>query len=52
MIIEGRILLFDTVNLNNDIFPNTCTIDISEKIPLTWNFNHEKVIVSKYYKED
>ena len=44
MTIEGRILLFDTVNLNNDIFPNTCIIDIPEKVPLTWNFDHEKVI--------
>ena len=44
MTIEGRILLFDTVNINNDIFPNTCIIDIPEKVPLTWNFDHEKVI--------
>ena len=44
MIIEGRILLFDTVNLNKYIFPNTCNIDFPEKIPLTWNFNHTQVI--------
>ena len=39
MILEGRILLFD-----GDIFPKTCTIDIPEKVPLTWDFNHEKII--------
>ena len=44
MILEGRILLFDTVNHNRDIFPKDCKIDIPEKIPLTWNFNHEQVI--------
>ena len=42
--LEGRILLFDTVNNNRDIFSKTCTIDIPEKVPLTWDFNHEKVI--------
>lgn len=42
--LEGRILLFDTVNKNRDIFPKNCKIDIPEKVPLTWNFNHEKVI--------
>lgn len=44
MILEGRILLFNTVNKNGDIFFKDCKIDIPEKIPLTWNFNHEKVI--------
>ena len=44
MILEGRILLFDTVNKNRDIFPKDCKIDIPEKVPLTWDFNHEKVI--------
>ena len=42
--LEGRILLFDTVNINKDIFPKTCKIDIPEKVPLTWDFQHEKVI--------
>ena len=42
--LEGRILLFDTVNKNGDIFPKDCKIDIPEKVPLTWDFNHEKVI--------
>ena len=44
MILEGRILLFDTVNKNRDIFSKDCEIDIPEKVPLTWNFNHEQVI--------
>ena len=44
MILEGRILLFDVVNKNRDIFPKDCKIDIPEKVPLTWNFNHEQVI--------
>ena len=42
--IEGRILLFDTVNKNRDIFPKDCKIYIPEKVPLMWDFNHEKVI--------
>ena len=44
MILEGRILLFDEVNKNMDIFPKNCKIDIPEKVPLTWDFNHEQVI--------
>lgn len=44
MILEGRILLFDTVSKNGDIFSKDCKIDIPEKVPLTWNFNNEKVI--------
>ena len=42
--LEGRILLFNTVNINNIIFPKACKINIPEKIPLTWDFNHEQVI--------
>ena len=37
--LEGRILLFDTVNLNKDVFPKTCKIYIPEKLPLLWNFD-------------
>ena len=44
MILEGRILLFNTVSKNGDIFSKDCKINIPEKVPLTWNFNHEKVI--------
>ena len=44
MILEGRILLFNTVSKIGDIFSKDCKIDIPEKVPLTWNFNPEKVI--------
>ena len=44
MILKGRILLFNNVSKNGDIFSKDCKIDIPEKVPLTWNFNHEKVI--------
>ena len=44
MILEGRILLFDTVNRNGDIFPKDCKINIPEKVPLTWDFNHKEII--------
>ena len=51
--LEGRILLFDTVNKNRDIFPKDCKIYIPEKVPLTWDFNHEKVIgFSEVIKDD
>ena len=53
MILEGRILLFDEVNKNRDIFPKNCKIDIPEKVPLTWDFNHEQVIgFAKVTKDD
>ena len=44
MILEGRIFLFNNVSKNGDIFSKDCKIDIPEKVPLTWNFNPEKVI--------
>ena len=44
MILEGRILLFNTVRKNVDIFSKDCKIDIPEKVPLTWNFNQEQII--------
>ena len=53
MILEGRILLFDTVDKNRNRFSEDCKIDIPEKVPLTWNFNHEKVIgFAKAIKDD
>lgn len=53
MILEGRILLFDTVDKNINRFSKDCKIDIPEKVPLTWNFNHEKVIgFAKVIKDD
>ena len=44
MKLQGRILLFDEVNLANDIFSESCNITIPEKVPLTLNFNREQVI--------
>lgn len=44
MKLQGRILLFDEVNLNNDIFSASCNITIPEKIPLTWDFKQDKII--------
>ena len=44
MKLQGRILLFDEVNLNKDIFSASCDITIPEKIPLTLNFNRDQVI--------
>ena len=38
MKLQGRILLFDEVNLNNDIFSKTCNLIIPEKVPLLWDF--------------
>ena len=46
MKLQGRILLFDEVNLNKDIFPTSCNITIPEKVPLTWDFKHDQVIGS------
>ena len=46
MKLQGRILLFDEVNLNNDIFSASCDITIPEKVPLTLNFNRDQVIGS------
>ena len=42
--LQGRILLFDEVNLNKDIFPTSCNITIPEKVPLTWDFKPDQVI--------
>ena len=44
--LQGRILLFDEVNLNKDIFPTSCNITIPEKVPLTWDFKKDKIIGS------
>ena len=44
MKLQGRILLFDEVNLNKDIFPTSCNITIPEKVPLTWDFKQDQVI--------
>ena len=44
MKLHGRILLFNEVNLTNDIFYASCNITIPEKVPLTLNFNRDQVI--------
>ena len=44
MKLQGRILLFDEVNLNKDIFSASCNITIPEKVPLTWDFKQDKII--------
>ena len=46
MKLKGRILLFDEVNLNNDIFSASCNITIPEKVPLTLDFKKDKIIGS------
>ena len=53
MKLEGRILLFDTVNKNRDIFPKTCKIHIPEVVPLCWEFDRCQVIgVAKVMRDD
>ena len=44
MKLQGRILLFDEVNLNKDIFSASCDITVPEKVPLTWDFKQDQVI--------
>ena len=44
--LQGRILLFDEVNLNKDIFPTSCNITIPEKVPITLDFKQDQVIGS------
>ena len=44
MKLQGKILLFDEVNLNKVIFPTSCNITSPEKVPLTWDFKHDQVI--------
>lgn len=46
MKLQGRILLFDELNLNKDIFSASCDITIPEKVPLTLEFKHDKIIGS------
>ena len=42
--LEGRVLLFDVVNQPFDKIPKDCKLTIPEKVPLTWNFEHDKPI--------
>lgn len=57
MKLQGRLLIFDAVNKNVDrywwnIFSKDCKIDIPEKVPLTWNFDKEKIIGSAMVQKD
>ena len=42
--LEGRVLLFDAVNQTSDKFAKDCKLTIPEKVPLTWEFKHDKPI--------
>lgn len=42
--LEGRVLLFDEINRSANKFPKNCEIIIPERVPLTWNFEHDKTI--------
>lgn len=42
--LEGRVLLFDEINGLSNKFPKNCEIIIPEKVPLTWDFEHDKPI--------
>ena len=46
MKLQGRILLFDEANLNKDIFSSSCDITIPEKVALTLDFKHDKIVGS------
>lgn len=42
--LEGRVLLFDVINQSSDKIPKDCKLAIPEKVPLTWDFEHDKPI--------
>lgn len=42
--LEGRVLLFDVINQLSDKMPKDCKLIIPEKVPLTWDFEHDKPI--------
>ena len=46
MTLEGRLLLFDSVSINNDIFTKDCELKNPEAVPLFWNFVFVKAIGS------
>ena len=46
MTLEGRLLLFDSVSINNDIFAKDCELKNPEKVPLLWNFLFDRAIGS------
>lgn len=42
--LEGRVLLFDVINQLSNKIPKDCKLTMPEKVPLTWNFEHDKPI--------
>lgn len=42
--LEGRVLLFDVINQSSNKISKDCKLTMSEKVPLTWNFEHNKPI--------
>lgn len=42
--LEGRVLLFDVINQSSDKFTKDCKLTIPERVPLTWNFEHDNPI--------
>lgn len=42
--LEGRVLLFDVINQLSNKIPKDCKLTMPEKVPLTWNFEHNKPI--------
>ena len=46
MTLEGRLLLFDSVSINNDIFTKDCELKNPEAVPLFWNFVFVRAIGS------
>ena len=46
MTLEGRLLLFDSVSINNDMFAKDCELKNPEAVPLLWSFEFGRVIGS------
>lgn len=42
--LEGRVLLFDVINQLSNKISKDCKLTVPEKVPLTWNFEHDKPI--------
>ena len=42
--LEGRVLLFDVINQLSNKISKDCKLTMPEKVPLTWNFEHDKPI--------
>lgn len=42
--LEGRVLSFDVVNQLSNKIPKDCKLTMTEKVPLSWDFEHDKPI--------